>query len=66
MNTIKNPCRQICKYDQNGVCIGCRRTMKEAAGWINFSDAEKADVMKKIEIRIIHDFHKEDPYDYYV
>ncbi len=63
---IKNPCRQICKYDKNKICIGCKRTMIEAVNWINYSEEEKAAVLKNIETRIIHEFPEDDLYDYYV
>ena len=45
---IKSPCRQICRYDENKVCVGCYRTMKEIVGWIDYTDKQKLEVWKKI------------------
>ncbi|NOX48479.1 MAG: DUF1289 domain-containing protein [Chlorobi bacterium] len=48
---IKNPCIQVCKYDDDQVCIGCYRTMEETRDWIDYSEKEKAEVLKKVEKR---------------
>ncbi|MBN1337774.1 MAG: DUF1289 domain-containing protein [Bacteroidales bacterium] len=51
MKEIKNPCRSICRYDEEKVCIGCHRTMEEAAGWPFFSEEQKAGILENIEER---------------
>ncbi len=45
---IKSPCTGDCKYDENKVCVSCRRTMYEIVNWIDFSDEEKLLVFKRI------------------
>ena len=46
---IKSPCTGDCKYDENKVCVSCRRTMYEIVNWIDFSDEEKLQVLRRIE-----------------
>jgi predicted Fe-S protein YdhL (DUF1289 family) len=50
-NTIKSPCRDICKYDENKVCIGCYRSAEEIAKWWKYSNEEKLEVLEKIRER---------------
>jgi len=50
MTTNKSPCTQNCAVE-NGVCIGCNRTLTEIAGWANMSEEERATVLKRIEER---------------
>ncbi len=33
------PCIGICRMDDDGLCIGCRRTLSEIAQWGTLSDA---------------------------
>ena len=37
-------------YDQ-GLCIGCHRTLGEITHWINFSTEQKQTILAQIEIR---------------
>ncbi len=63
---IKNPCKQICKYDDNQVCIGCQRTMEETREWKGYSEREKAEVLGKAsERKNAIEFHV-NHLDYYV
>lgn len=45
---IKSPCRNICRYDENKVCVGCYRTMDEITHWIDYTPEEKLEVWRKI------------------
>ena len=51
MEPIKSPCKSICKYDKNRICIGCYRTSKEIVNWIDLTDEEKLSVLEAIEKR---------------
>ena len=51
MNEIKSPCKSICKYDKNRICMGCYRTTKEIVGWIKMTDEEKLVVLDNINMR---------------
>jgi predicted Fe-S protein YdhL (DUF1289 family) len=39
---ISSPCMDICKLNENGVCIGCFRTRDEIAKWSQISDIAKS------------------------
>lgn len=47
IDTIESPCLKICRYDDNGVCYGCQRTIEEAGDWSLYSNAEKRQVIEK-------------------
>ena len=51
MNEVKSPCKSICKYDKNRICIGCYRTTHEIVNWITMTNEEKLSVMENIDNR---------------
>lgn len=51
MSEVKNPCIEVCQYDDNEICIGCKRTRKEAKAWWRLTDKEKLEVLEKIKTR---------------
>lgn len=59
-NEVESPCVGICKLDRSGVCEGCKRTTKEIKHWWDFTNEEKAKVIRRIE-----NLPKEDSGDYY-
>ncbi|MDE1894472.1 MAG: CoA pyrophosphatase [Xanthomonadaceae bacterium] len=42
------PCIGICRLDDRGYCIGCRRTDVEIGRWLMMSDAERRHIMHEI------------------
>jgi uncharacterized protein len=48
MAEVKSPCRLICKYNEEGICMGCKRNREEIIKWPNYTDEEKLEVFKKI------------------
>ena len=56
---IKNPCIEVCQYDDELVCIGCKRTRKEAKSWWRLSNEQKLEVLENIKKR------RESGTDYY-
>lgn len=51
MENVKSPCLDICQYDDDQVCIGCKRTKFEAKNWWRFTDEEKLKVLENIKTR---------------
>ena len=40
---VASPCIQVCAVDAaSGLCLGCRRTLAEIAGWSRLTEAERA------------------------
>ncbi len=66
MKEVKNPCIQVCRYDDDGVCVGCYRTMQEAANWIFLSTEQKTEILRKTEERKNSIKTESNDYDYYV
>uniref|UniRef100_B0T6V9 Fe-S protein n=1 Tax=Caulobacter sp. (strain K31) TaxID=366602 RepID=B0T6V9_CAUSK len=49
---IVTPCVKVCAVDgTTGVCLGCRRTLPEIAGWSRLSDEERATIMAALPHR---------------
>ncbi len=45
-----SPCRNICQLDKTGrLCLGCGRTLDEIAGWAGMTDAQRREVMRRLE-----------------
>jgi len=52
MDDNDTPCVNVCLMDyEQGLCIGCWRTLDEITHWINFSPAKKQTVLTQIEQR---------------
>ena len=51
MGYVKSPCINICKLDENKICIGCYRTIDEIAHWTKYTDEEKIQIKRIIEKR---------------
>jgi len=42
------PCIGICRLDEKGYCVGCRRSLDEIARWGSMSDAERLRCMREV------------------
>lgn len=52
-NDIVSPCVKVCAVDGGaGLCIGCGRTLREIAGWTQFSDRERQTIMNQLAQRL--------------
>jgi uncharacterized protein len=49
---VASPCTSVCVIDPaTGLCGGCFRTLDEIARWIDFSAAEKREVIAALDTR---------------
>lgn len=46
-----SPCVDICTLDDDNVCIGCRRTIREIIDWSGMSPAEQWRVVQALPTR---------------
>lgn len=54
MPPIETPCIRVCILDpRTEHCLGCGRSLDEIAGWIGFSDEQRADVIADLPRRLI-------------
>ena len=45
-----SPCISVCRLDpKTQLCVGCGRTIAEIAAWPNLTDAERADIIRRLE-----------------
>ena len=53
MSEIVSPCILVCSIDmKTGFCFGCGRNRDEIAGWVNFSQQERDNVMNTLDDRL--------------
>lgn len=46
---IESPCVKVCVVDpRTGLCLGCRRTVEEIAGWSAMTPAARRAVMAEL------------------
>ena len=51
-NAVASPCINVCQMNpETGLCRGCLRTLDEIAGWLDFSDVRKREILAQIEKR---------------
>ncbi len=51
-NIVQSPCTNNCFVPHGtDICLGCFRSIKEIIDWINLTDYEKNEVLKKIDQR---------------
>jgi uncharacterized protein len=48
-----SPCTQVCMLDEQGFCIGCRRTAAEIGRWTTMSPAEQWRLIAELRTRVI-------------
>lgn len=47
---VKSPCIKDCNFDEAAnICLGCKRTVEEFRAWRGMSDAEKQEVLDRIQ-----------------
>ena len=51
MGHVISPCINICKLDENKICIGCYRTIDEITNWTKSTDQEKLSILNESENR---------------
>lgn len=43
-----SPCVGLCRLNEDGVCIGCKRTKLEVQHWTEMTDVERSLVMERL------------------
>ena len=46
-----SPCRNVCKLNDEGVCLGCYRTLGEIAIWSSASSEERRLILERVRER---------------
>jgi len=49
---VPSPCVNVCQMDpRSGLCLGCRRTLREIADWLEMTAEEKLAVLERVAQR---------------
>lgn len=49
---VASPCQNVCQMNpRTGYCIGCLRTLDEIADWLEMNNAEKRELLVRLEER---------------
>jgi predicted Fe-S protein YdhL (DUF1289 family) len=51
MNSSKNPCISLCKFDDD-ICLGCGRSKKEIKSWKKMEKGERRAVLAEAAVRL--------------
>ena len=51
MTEVKSPCISVCALNDDGVCIGCWRTVEEIADWSALDNEQKVRVIQRAHQR---------------
>jgi predicted Fe-S protein YdhL (DUF1289 family) len=52
LQQIVSPCIGICEIDpEDGLCMGCLRTLREVADWRMAGDATRLDILQRLKQR---------------
>jgi predicted Fe-S protein YdhL (DUF1289 family) len=49
---VPSPCIDVCRLDERGLCIGCRRTISEITEWSRASDARRHEILREVAGRV--------------
>lgn len=63
---VKSPCINVCKYDEEEICIGCHRTMDEITGWLFMTEDRKKEIVEAVALRRKTPRPGKNNYDHYV
>ncbi len=66
MSEVKSPCIQVCRYNNEGICVGCYRSKQEAVNWIFLSIEQKSEVIRRTAERKNSIRTESNNYDHYV
>lgn len=48
---VASPCVNVCKLDQNDICLGCYRSLEEIRQWSKSDNEGKAAIVERAEQR---------------
>jgi predicted Fe-S protein YdhL (DUF1289 family) len=47
---VINPCVSVCRIDDNNMCEGCGRSLKEIREWSIYIDKRRSIIMKRLDL----------------
>ena len=49
---VNSPCINVCALDDDDVCVGCFRSMREITDWSEYSSDKKREVVAQAQQRM--------------
>lgn len=46
---MKSPCINVCELDEDNICIGCGRTLKQIINWGNYTEEEREEIIQELK-----------------
>jgi len=51
---VPSPCKNVCQMDpESGLCVGCQRTLREIADWLEMTPEQKLAVLERVAQRAL-------------
>ncbi|WP_341852283.1 DUF1289 domain-containing protein [Vibrio vulnificus] len=50
---LQNPCVRNCCLNEHDICLGCGRTLEEILNWSCAAEAEKHEILRKSQERLL-------------
>ena len=50
--TVKSPCINVCALDEDDLCVGCFRSMREITDWSEYPEDKKREVVTQAQQRM--------------
>jgi hypothetical protein len=50
---VISPCVSVCRIDDNNMCEGCGRSLKEIREWSIYSDKRRSIIMKRLDTKLV-------------
>ena len=50
---VPSPCIDVCRLDEQGLCVGCRRTIDEIVEWPRASEARRREILRELAMRTV-------------
>ncbi len=49
---VKSPCISVCALDEEDICMGCFRSMREITDWSSYNEEQKRAVVVEANARM--------------
>lgn len=51
LGSVPSPCVKVCRIDDDGFCVGCKRTLDEIRDWCIMSEYEQRKLLYELKWR---------------
>lgn len=51
LEPIESPCIDVCRLDENGMCVGCFRTAGEIGAWLTLEPGQRREIIESLPQR---------------